>query len=114
MKSIRICSIVGLLPTEVDLASRRLNVPSKKNKRISDLFYGLFILHTFYKCGSLAYVYFFVPNVQLHQLVIHAILAMGSAMTVCWYYSSYVWDQALFFAYVTNTLLGYTGGSTRH
>ena len=107
---LRLYSIVGLLPTQADLFSARLYAPSIKKKCLSALGYGLFVLHALYKNGGLVYAYLCVPNVQLHQLVIHAIMAMASATIVFWYYSVYVQNPALFFGFVNITLLGTTGG----
>ena len=110
-KILRIYSIIALLPTQVDLVSGRLNAPSRAKKWISTVFYSLFGLHTLYKNGSLAYAYFFVPDVPLYQLVLHSILAMASTMTNFWYYSSYVGNPTQFFTYVNTTLHGNIGGS---
>ena len=106
----RIWSIVALLPTQVDLVSRRLIVPSRRKQLISLLSYGFFVLHALYKSFRLAYAYFFVPDIPLHQLVIHSVLVISSALAAFWLQSAYVTNPASLFSYMNMTLHGNIGG----
>lgn len=70
------------------------------------------MLHMLYKAGSLAHAYFFVPDVQMHQLLIHAIMAGAPTMYSFWYYVAYVRDPAVFAGYLRMTLLKNIGGKS--
>ena len=48
--------------------------------------YPLFAAHAAYKCVSFLYVFLFLPGVELHQLMIHGIIAGPPIMHVTWYY----------------------------
>ena len=109
----RISSFFCLHPIEVDLTNWKLTAPCKTKRWVSCLSLVILVFHTLYKNGSLVNAYFFDPNVQLHQLVIHAVLAMDSIMIVFYYVVVYISDPHLFAVYVHLTLLGNVGGNTR-
>ena len=113
LKIFRICAILSLIPVQIDLQSWQLKAPSKTGRWICGLSFGTFVLHTLhtlYKIGSLAYTYSSDPNVQHHQLVIHSVLVMTSAMGTFWYKMLYLDDPELFAKYLNVTLVGKFGG----
>ena len=112
LKSYRILSIVGFQLVEVDLTNSKLTASTKRKRWICFLFLGILVFQMLYKNGSLAYAYLFDPNVQLHQLVVHAVLAMAAVMTIYFYAVVYISDYDLFALYVNVTLLGNVGGNT--
>lgn len=110
VKVFRICCVVLLFPVEVDLKSWQLKKSSALRRCICLVAYSFFLLHTLYKIGSLVHTFFFEPTVQLHQLLIHVVVAIASVMCAFWYYEVFIRDPALFAEYFKMTLLGNTGG----
>ena len=110
LKFFRICSNLGPFPIQVDLETWEVKPASTVKRCVCFVSYVLFVLHGLYKSGSLVYTYLFVPDAQLHQLIIHANLVMTSTMVAFWYYILYVKSPGLLAAYVKMTLLGNIGG----
>ena len=111
LKFLRIQSIVGPLPIHVDLESWTVHAPSLIKKYFCSVSYVLVLLHILYKNGSF-YAYFFVPHVQLHQLMIHAVLALSTVLCSVFFYVAYIKDPRLFAAFASLTLRGKTGGTS--
>ena len=111
LKFLRLCSILGPLPIQVNVRTWNLKAPSTIKKCVCAVSYGLVVLHILYKNGSLAYAYLFLPHVQLHQFIIHATVAMGTAMCGFWYYMVYIKDPGLFVVCAKTTMTGQIGGS---
>lgn len=110
LESIIIACNLAPLPLQVNLGSRELEPASKRKKCICTVSYNLFVLHALYKACGLAYSILFESNVQLHQLVIHAIVALASILFALWYYMVYVSCPALFATFIKMTLVGNIGG----
>ena len=110
LKLYRICCNIGLLPFEVDLTSWELKKTSKIKRFICFISFSSFFLHGLYKIGSLAHSYFLNPNVQPHQLVLHALVAMVCALAIFWYNKVYITDTALYAKCFNITLRGNVGG----
>ena len=114
LKFFRVCSIVGQLPVEVDLTNWQIRAPPIKKRCVSAILYSFLLLHTLYKAGTLVHAYFCVPDAQLHQLLIHAVVAAATTLYSYWYYVAYIQDPALFAAYFKMTLLGNIGPDDFH
>ena len=52
--------------------------------------YGLFLVNTGYKVGSLLYVPFFLQDTPLHQIMIHGNVAVAFLMITFWYYVLFI------------------------
>ena len=107
-------SVLGPLPVEVDLTNWRLKVPKIRKLWISVVSYILFGLHSLLVTSSLVYNFLFVPDLQLHQVMIHAVIAFASVMSTFWYYLVYAQDPGLFAKYAELTLVGNVGGKPKH
>lgn len=111
LQILKICSVVVPLTIRVDLAKWELHVSSTKKRWISLVSYSLFVLHSLYKHGSLVHAFMFVRDVQLHQIMIHSMVAIASGIFIAfWYFVAYTQDPALFAAFVKITLQGNIAG----
>ena len=88
LKCLHYCSIVNLLPVQVDAQAwdLRPGADTRVKLWVSYVSYGLFLCHALYKNLLLAYTLIFLRSeIPLHQLLIHADLAAFSLM-ICFYY----------------------------
>ena len=110
LKSLSVYCKVGPLPFEVDLATWELKESSTGKKWLCFVSNICFVLHVMYKCGSLAYAYLFVSDVQLYQLIIHLIAAMSSVMVAFWYHVMCWRSPVMFAKFAKMTLVGNVEG----
>ena len=103
-----------LFPTEVHPESWEVRPRRDKECKmwICKLSYALFIAHALYKMFRLAHTILFLRDVPLHQVIIHAVLAVAGIMYIFWYYWLHYKYANVNSAYVRITLTGNaTGGN---
>ena len=103
----------NLCPTRVDTQTWKLRrgIGTKKTAWICYISYGSFLAHVSYKLLALAYSLFVLPSVPLHQILIHAVIAVVGVMNSFFYYAIHFNHADVNASFVRMTLTGdLTGG----
>ena len=116
LKWYRHFSIINLFPMRVDFSGWNVwpGTTTKLRSWASKAWYAFYVAHALYKTLSLLCILLFVRGIPLHQMIIHGVLAGGTAVFGFWYYILYVKYPDVNAALIRMTLTGtITGGSTR-
>ena len=101
-----------LLPADVDVDGWELRQRFKtplRTKWNTKLFYAAFSVQGLYKIASLVLVMLSSNTTPLHQIIIHAVLAMAYGIFVYSYYVLYIQHGEVFTAFFQMTLTGKIG-----
>ena len=103
----------GLLPLQVNVDSWEIRPEAKSlwKKWTCHVSFGVLLLNTLYKNGSLVYEFVFAQDTPLHQTVIHMVLAGASAMMSFSYYIQHVRFPGTFVKFAGMTLKANVTGS---
>ena len=107
------CSIYSF-PLEVDPQAWSIR-PTRDNKWkewVCKVSYALYIAHVLYKIFRLINIFLFLRGTPLHQIIIHAVLAVSGIMFAFWHHWLYYKHVDVNAAYMTMTLTGNAAGGT--
>ena len=103
-----------LLPAEVNIQQLELHQVFHTAGRagwISKVFYALFAANALYKNLSLVYLLLFTTGTPLHQIMIHAVLAVCCGIFVYWYFILYIQHPFVHARILHMTMTGNIGKS---
>ena len=105
------CS-VNFVPVQVDIKSLELHAATATTWKalVYLISYGLIITNTVYKAMSLLYVLFFLRGTPVHQIMVHAVVAMVSVMVTGWCYALYIKHFHVNVNFLNMTLTGNVSG----
>ena len=116
---LRICHYLysfNFVPVQVDIKTWELHAGTEATWKslVCLISYGLIIVNSFYKAASLLYVLFFSHETPLHQIMVHAVLAMVSVLVSGWYYDLYIRNVHTHATFLTMTLTGSISGGKNY
>ena len=113
LKFIGNCCNIGYLPAVVNLSSWHLQHSTTGRRKWPSLtFFGISVLHCLYKIAMLIGVYFTQKQTPLHELIIHAMVALGPPFVFFWYYLLFIKYPGAFSCFFHLTLTGNIGGNS--
>ena len=109
---LRCSSIVNFYPIDVDSSSLKIRPGRTEGWKdwACHLSYTLVIFHAIYTTVRFIHVFLFIPEVPLHQLLIHGELTAAYIVMIYWYYVLFIENADEYTALVGITLTWSTTG----